>query len=163
MPETIRKAFDPLSNQLGNRYPKTHILRAIPLKDIVPSPFQRRTDFDPDKLEDLAKSIMTVGLIYPILVRPVSPPACQKNACTSGNRAQARRAGKYLELIAGERRSRAIRDCTDMQTIEAKIIETDDIGARRLSAAENIQREDLTAFEIIEAIVELIDSELAEG
>ena len=50
-----------------------------------------------------------------------------------------------------------------MQTIEAKIIETDDIGARRLSAAENTQREDLTAFEIIEAIVELIDSELAEG
>ena len=49
-----------------------------------------------------------------------------------------------------------------MQTIEAKITETDDIGARRLSAAENIQREDLNAFEIIEAIVELIDSEMQD-
>ena len=121
--------------------PRKHALRALPLKDIVPSPFQRRTDFDPDKLGDLAKSIRIVGLIYPILVRPV---------------------GKYLELIAGERRFRAIRDYTDMQTIEAKIMEIDDIGARRLSAAENIQREDLTAFETIEAIVELVDSELAD-
>ncbi len=50
-----------------------------------------------------------------------------------------------------------------MQTIEAKIIEIDDIGAQGLSAAGNIQREDLTVFETIEAIVELIDSELAEG
>ncbi len=40
-------------------------------------------------------------------------------------------------------------------------MEIDDRGARRLSAAENIQREDLSVFETIEAIVELVDSELA--
>jgi len=47
-----------------------------------------------------------------------------------------------------------------MQTIAARIIEVDDIGAQRKSAAENIQREDLTVFETIEAIVKLVDAEL---
>ncbi len=68
--------------------------------------------------------------------------------------------GEHFELIAGERRFRATRDYTDMSTIEAKIMETDDIGAQRKSAIENIQREDLTDFEIIETIVKLVDAEL---
>ena len=47
-----------------------------------------------------------------------------------------------------------------MQAIQARIVEVDDIGARRLSAAENHQREDLTVFEAIESIVEIVDAEL---
>ena len=84
---------------------------------------------------------MQDGLIYPILVRPV---------------------GCGFELIAGERRWRAIRDYTDRETIAALVIEIDDQGARRLSAAENLQREDLTVFETIEAIVELVDAEFED-
>jgi ParB family chromosome partitioning protein len=72
------------------------ITRAIDLRDIAPSPFQHRKNFDSDKLKELAASIQRDGLISPILVRPI------------GNR---------FELIAGERRLRAIRDHTDMQTI----------------------------------------------
>ncbi len=151
-------------NHDGDRYPKTHILRMLPLRDIVPSPFQRRKHFDPETLRELARNIVQDGLIYPVLVRPMDPPAiapaCQKNARTSGKQTQARRAGGHFELIAGERRVRAIRDYTDSESIEAKVIEVDDIGARRLSAAENIQREDLTVFETIEAIVALVDAEL---
>jgi len=47
-----------------------------------------------------------------------------------------------------------------MQIMQARIVEVDDIGARRLSAAENLQREDLTIFETIETIVEIVDADL---
>ncbi len=115
------------------------VIRPIDLRGIDPSPYQHRKIFDSDKLKELASSIQRDGLISPILVRPI------------GNR---------FELIAGERRFRATRDHTDRQTIAARIIEVDDIGAQRKSAAENIQREDLTVFETIEAIVKLVDAEL---
>ena len=130
-----------LSNPTGNRTPgkDRYTFRVIPLKDIVASPFQRRRDFDPEKLEILAESIIRDGLIGPILVRPV---------------------GEQFELIAGERRFRAVRDYTDIETIEAKIQETDDIGAQYLSATENILREDLSVFETIETTMLLVDSQL---
>ena len=115
--------------------------RAIDLRAIDPSPYQLRKSFDSAGLKQLASSIRRDGLISPVLVRPV------------GNR---------YELIAGERRFRAVRDYTDMQTIQARIVVVDDIGARRMSAAENLQREDLTIFETIEAIVEIVDAELME-
>ncbi len=109
------------------------------LVDIDSSPYQHRKIFDSDKLKELASSIRRDGIISPILVRPI------------GNR---------FELIAGERRFRTIRNHTHMQTIAARIIEVDDIGARRISAAENLQREDLTVSETIEAIVKIVDAEL---
>jgi ParB-like chromosome segregation protein Spo0J len=49
-----------------------------------------------------------------------------------------------------------------MNTIQAQIIEVDDLQARRMSAAENLQREDLSAIEEVEAIVEIVDAELIE-
>jgi len=116
--------------------------KTLPLKDIAPSPYQQRKSFDPEKLKELAQSIMQDGLISPILVRP---------------------SGEGFELIAGERRCRAIRDYTDKQTIEARVIAIDDRGARRLSVAENLQREDLTVFETIEAIVEIVDADLIDN
>ncbi|MEE8399005.1 MAG: ParB/RepB/Spo0J family partition protein [Desulfobacterales bacterium] len=121
--------------------PKNHTFKTLSLKNIVPSPFQQRTNFDPEKLKELARSITREGLIFPILVRPL---------------------GKGYELIAGERRFRAIRDYTTGMTIEARILEADDIAAQRLSATENIQREDLTVFETIEATVRLVDAELID-
>ena len=47
-----------------------------------------------------------------------------------------------------------------MNTILTQIIEADDLQARRISAAENLQREDLSTIETIEAIVEIVDAEL---
>ena len=47
-----------------------------------------------------------------------------------------------------------------MKTIQAQIIKADDFEARRISAAENLQREDLSAIETIEAIVEIVDAGL---
>ena len=67
---------------------------------------------------------------------------------------------KRNQLIAGERRLRAARDYIEMETIEAQIVVANDLQARRISAAENLQREDLSAIEAIEAIVEIVDAEL---
>ena len=115
--------------------------KIINLQDIDPSPYQRRRYFDQDKLKELAASIQREGLIEPIVVR--------------------RKSGRY-ELIAGERRLLAIRDYTELETIQAQVVHVDDLQARRISAAENMQREDLSAIEIIEAIVEIVDAEMIE-
>jgi len=84
-------------------------------------------------------SIQREGLIEPIVIRP--------------------KRDRY-ELIAGERRFRAVRDFTQMGTIQAQIVIAGDLQARRISAAENLQREDLSAIETIEVIVEIVDAEL---
>jgi ParB-like chromosome segregation protein Spo0J len=49
-----------------------------------------------------------------------------------------------------------------METIQAQIVVSNDLQARRIYAAENMQREDLSAIETIEAIVEIVDAELIE-
>ncbi|ETR67288.1 MAG: chromosome partitioning protein, ParB family [Candidatus Magnetoglobus multicellularis str. Araruama] len=120
---------------------KHNTIKWIPIHQIDPSPFQKRRYFDEEKLKELASSIQNDGLIEPIVLRP------QK---------------KRYELIAGERRLRAMRQYTDLDTIEAKIIHVDDLQARRISAAENIQREGFSAIETIEAIVEIMDAHLIE-
>jgi len=113
----------------------------IDVRKIDPSPYQHRRHFDEDKLRELAASIQREGLIEPIIVRPID---------------------KRYELIAGERRFRAVRDFTEMKTIQAQIVIASNLQTRRISAAENIQREDLSAIETIEAIVEIVDAELIE-
>jgi len=114
----------------------------IDVKKIVPFPFQVRKYFDEAKLKDLGESIQREGLIEPIVVR---------------------RKGRRYEIIAGERRFRAVRDYTETETIPAQIVNATDLEARRISAAENLQREDLSAIEKIEAIVEIVNSELIKN
>ena len=70
--------------------------------------------------------------------------------------------GNRYEIIAGYSRVQAVRDYTDWKTIPAQIIKVDDLQARRISAAENLQREDLSAIEEVEAILEIVDAELIE-
>jgi len=113
----------------------------IAVNHISPSPFQHRKYFNEEKLRKLAASIQREGLIQPIIVRPSN--------------------GRY-ELIAGERRLRAVKDYTDMNKIVCSIVDVNDFQARRMSAAENLHREDLSTIEMIEAIVESVDAELIE-
>jgi hypothetical protein len=117
-------------------------LENILLQHIDPSPYQKRKYFDEEKLKELATSIETDGLIEPVITRPK---------------------GKRYELIAGERRFRAVKQYTQWKTIQTKIIHVTDLQARRISAAENIQREDFSAIERIEAIVEIVDAHLIEN
>jgi hypothetical protein len=114
----------------------------IDIKKIDPSPYQHRKYFDEDRLRELAASILKDGLIEPIIVRP------QKK--------------DRFQLIAGERRLRAIKDYTDMKMIQAKIADVDDLQARRISVTENRLREDLSMIESIEATIEIIDMEMGK-
>jgi DNA modification methylase len=116
------------------------LITDLPITPIDPSPYQKRRNFDKDKLAELAKSIKRDGLIEPIVVRPMN--------------------GHY-ELICGERRLRATR-LTEASTILARIVEATDAQARRMCAAENLQRDDLSVIEEAESIIDLIDSELVE-
>jgi len=115
------------------------MLSDLRVDQIDPSPFQHRRYFGDDKLKELAKSIDRDGLVEPIVVR---------------------KKGRRFELIAGERRVRAVRKYTTQTLIVSRVVEADDLQARRMCAAENLQRDDLSAVESVEAIVELLDAEL---
>ena len=67
-----------------------------------------------------------------------------------------------FQLIAGERRLRAIKDYTDMTMVQAKIADVDDLQARRISVTENRLRQDLSAIESIEATIKIIDVEMGK-
>lgn len=115
-------------------------LELISIGVIQPSPYQHRKDFSPSKLSELAKSIDRDGLIEPIVVRPVN---------------------EHYELIAGERRWRAA-GLIGHNEILSRVVQATDLQARRMCAAENLQRQDLGAVEIVHAITELIDAEMIE-
>ena len=116
--------------------------KTIDIKEIDPSPYQHRKYFDEENLKELGASILRDGLIEPIVVRP-------------------QQKGRF-QLIAGERRLRAIKDYTDMTSIQAKIADVDDLQARRISAAENFLRQDLSTIESIEATIKIIDVEMGK-
>lgn len=104
--------------------------REVPVGKIQPSHWQPRQHFDKDKLQELAQSIEQNGLIQPLVVR--------KN-------------GDAYELIAGERRFRALRDILGRKTAPVLVMEAGDAKMRELALVENIQRADLNAMEVAEA------------
>jgi len=137
----LQALFSLSSCHVKNNIRRDYIQGFIDVRKIDPAPYQHRRHFDEGKLKELAASIQSEGLIEPIVVRPVD---------------------KRYQLIAGERRLRAVRNFTEMETIQAQIVIASNLQARRISAAENMQREDLSAIETIEAIVEIVDTELIE-
>lgn len=96
-----------------------------PISEIVASPFQPRRHFDEEQIEELAASIRESGLIQPLVVRRVD--------------------GKF-ELIAGERRLRAV---TRLGQTEVRVVvhEATDQEVAELTLIENLQRADLTPLE----------------
>ena len=109
---------------------ETESISKIKLKHIHPNPSQPRKNFDVDNLNELADSILEKGLITPITVRKV------KNG---------------YELIAGERRWRALK-YLKKRNVPAYVLDTQNNSDLMLMALiENIQREDLNAMEESEA------------
>ena len=125
--------YSKVKNDDGNSIDQ---LAKIHVDRISPNPFQPRTSFDLDALEELKKSILQNGLIQPITVRRLD--------------------GKY-QLISGERRLKA---CISIgyKDIPAYIIKVDsDETMLALALIENIQRESLNAIETAQAYKRLID------
>ncbi len=99
----------------------------IPVKSIEANPYQPRTHFDEESLEELVTSIRELGIIQPLTVRRVGE-----------NRYQ---------LITGERRFRAATKA-GLKKVPAFIREAEDENMLELALVENIQREDLDAIEV---------------
>ncbi|AFY51367.1 putative transcriptional regulator (plasmid) [Nostoc sp. PCC 7524] len=106
---------------------------AISLIKLPPS--QPRRYFDPQKLEELSRSIQKLGILEPLLVRP----------CESGE----------YELVAGERRLRASQ-MAGLTEVPVIVREMDDITTYQVRLVENLQREDLNPLEETEGILELL-------
>ena len=102
---------------------------------IEPSPYQPRTRFREEALDELARSIQASGIIQPIVIRPV------------GNRYQ---------LIAGERRWRAAQRA-GLKRVSSIVRQVPDELALEMTLVENIQREDLNAIEAARAFERLMD------
>lgn len=111
-------------------------LRELPIGQIEPNRYQPRSVFDEELLVSLAASIRAVGVLQPVLVRPVGPD-------------------RY-ELIAGERRWRAARRA-GLQTIPALVRQTEDVRSLEHALVENLHRADLNPLEEAAAYQQLIE------
>ncbi len=105
-------------------------ISTIPISQVAPNPLQPRTIFDPGRLQELANSIETNGVIQPILVR---------------------RKADQFELVAGERRLRAAK-LAGLAEIPAIVQEYADERVLEIALIENIQREDLNPIETAQAL-----------
>ncbi|HDS06180.1 MAG TPA: ParB/RepB/Spo0J family partition protein [Bacteroides sp.] len=108
----------------------------IPVKNISSNPFQPRTTFDEEALNELVQSVEEHGIIQPITVR--------------------RAADSTYQLITGERRLMAARKA-GLRRIPAYVREAGDDRMLELALVENIQREDLDAIEVAISYQRLIE------
>lgn len=122
----LKKQVIDLSNRSGDE--EDSVFEQINVDLISPSPFQHRVRFNEKDLKELAHSIEENGLTHPITVR--------------------KKEGGGFELIAGERRLRAVRDILERPTIEAKIRKVDDKKAAYICFTENFDRQNLCEYEI---------------
>lgn len=114
-------------------------LHYVPVKDIRPNPYQPRTHFDQEKLEELAQSIRENGLIQPLVVR--------KSAVLG------------YELLAGERRLRACQ-LAGLETVPVILKTLTDDELLYQAIIENLQRADLNPIEEAHSYQKLIEKGL---
>lgn len=119
----------------GRQENTADILR-IPVDMIEPNPFQPRSAFDEEALQELAASIRTLGLIQPVTVRRITDDRYQ--------------------IISGERRYKACR-LAGMSTIPAYIRDANDQGMLEMAIVENVQRENLDPIELALSYQRLIE------
>lgn len=141
----VHKKFNALGRGLDalisteNVHPQgSSTINEIPLEQIEANPNQPRREFDEDALQELANSIVEIGIIQPITLRQVED--------------------NKFQIIAGERRWRASQ-LAGLQAIPAYIRTIKDESIMELALVENIQREDLNAIEIALAYEHLLSAE----
>jgi len=129
-------SFDKIKKVTQGKFPSTQngVLSELEISKVYPNPNQPRKEFT--GIEELGASIKQDGLLQPIVVVKTDDG--------------------YM-IIAGERRYRASL-WANLKTIRAIILDADDKKVRELSLIENIQREDLSDYEIAKFINELWDS-----
>lgn len=131
-----QSALQHAAENVGSELSGRDSLRSLPLDLISPGPFQPRSIFDADRLQELADSIRQQGVIQPVVVRV--------------------RGNNNYELIAGERRWRAAQ-IAGIEKIPAIVREVPDEIAIAMALVENIQRENLNPIEEATALRRLVD------
>lgn len=137
----LGKGLDALfSNNIANIQQEEEIREGetivnLKLRDVEPNKNQPRTNFDDEKIEELANSIKEYGVIQPIIVT-------KKN--------------NYYQIVAGERRWRAAKKA-GIGEIPAIVRNYTEQKNKEIALIENIQREDLNPIEKAKALRELID------
>ncbi len=111
-------------------------IKNIKLSEIRSNPYQPRTYFNEEALNELAESIKIHGVVEPIIVK---------------------KSIRGYELVAGERRTKASR-IAGMETIPAVVKDFTDQEMMDIAILENIQREDLSPIELAEGFRKYIDS-----
>jgi ParB family chromosome partitioning protein len=131
-----------------NRTPSIELLAVpgarlvnISPNDVVPNPQQPRSEFNREELEELVVSIREVGLLQPIVVRPLV-------GATKGS--------PQYELIMGERRLRASKQL-GLETIPAVVKNTADENMLRDALLENLHRANLNPLEEASAYQQLLE------
>jgi ParB family chromosome partitioning protein len=136
IPKAPMKEVSVRHDEIGVDTGGVGIMARIPMDQIRPNPFQPRSEFDPETLAELTRSIVEKGVIQPVTVRRVE--------------------GGY-QLVTGERRLRAAQNA-GLSEIPAYIIAVEsDEEMLELALIENIQRETLNPIEIGHAYKRLID------
>ncbi|MBD8487548.1 ParB/RepB/Spo0J family partition protein [Echinicola sp. CAU 1574] len=110
-------------------------IHEIPLSEIQVNPYQPRTHFDIEALQELADSITVQGIIQPITVRKLAE-------------------GEY-QLISGERRFQASK-IAGLESVPAYVRTANDQQMLEMALIENIQRENLNALEIAHSYQRLL-------
>lgn len=132
----LGKGLNALLPEATSVAPEGTELREIPITTITVNPHQPRTVFDDDALASLAASIEALGVLQPVLVRPLG--------------------GDTYELIAGERRWRASQ-LVGLESIPALVRVIDDNESLQQALVENLHREDLNPLEEAAGYQQLID------
>src|SRR5690348_12086603 len=122
--ESLLPSSRPAETTISTALPPNAV-RDLPITEIDPNPYQTRTNFDDQALNELAASILTNGIVQPIVVRPIN--------------------GRY-QLIAGERRWRASQKL-NREFIPAVVKQVSNEQAMEMTIVENLQREGLNPIE----------------
>lgn len=132
--ETILKDSKNKPSSISNL--KTNYSTEIEVSNIILNPFQPRSAFDKEKLNELVISIKNIGLVQPITVKKLTK--------------------KKFQLISGERRLRAFKQL-EINKIPCYIRKADDQQSLEMALVENIHRQDLDSIEIAISYKRLIE------
>jgi ParB family chromosome partitioning protein len=127
---------DITTKQIGENAPVVNSVSVIKIKTIEANPFQPRSNFEENALQELSDSIRQHGIIQPLTVRKLGYDRYQ--------------------LISGERRFRASQ-MAGLTEVPAYIRVADDQAMLEMALVENIQREDLDPIEVALSYKRLID------
>lgn len=133
----LGKGLDALfaNNIVDEVIKENEVIEKLKITEVEPNRNQPRKNFDEEALEELAESIKRYGVIQPIIV-------VKKD--------------DYYEIVAGERRWRASKKA-GLKEIPAIVREGDERKNKEIALIENVQREDLNAYEKALGIKELMD------